>query len=107
MTLPLTAASRRLRGKPGRPHKPEISPARPSVQVASVAPIAPRLLDLHGGALYIGLRERKLRELIVTGVIPRVRIPDSGHGEVRKVLIDREDLDRLVVTWRERPEAAR
>lgn len=103
--LPLAAAAVRLRGRPGRPRKqrPAGAGARPQLTTASVAPIAPRLLDLPSGSKYIGVKERKFRELVATGIIPRVRVPDVGGGEVRKLLVDRQELDRLIESWREVP----
>lgn len=100
---PLAAASVRLRGRPGRPRKlhPDSAGRRSLVSVASVAPVAPRLLDLAGASLYLGLRERKIRQLVTAGVLRRVRIPEPNGGEVRRVLLDRLDLDSLIESWRE------
>jgi hypothetical protein len=122
---PLTAAAERLRGKPGRPRKPArmqaqktsapfAAPEKLAVaegssasvrgvpSIVPVVPVLPRLLDLHGAAAYLGLRERKLRELAGTGILPRVRIPMAMGGEVRKLLFDRLDLDRLIGAWKDR-----
>lgn len=125
--LPLAAASIRLRGKPGRPAREDGAPARPTVAPSplagaaaghgrapsqstpgrvsmAVAPLHPRVLDLHAAAAYLGLRERKLRELAHSGILPRVRIPLPHDGEVRKLLFDRVDLDRLIEVWKDRRE---
>jgi hypothetical protein len=34
--------------------------------------------------------------------LKRVRIPIANGGELRKLLFDRDDLDRLIVTWKDR-----
>jgi Helix-turn-helix domain len=123
--LPLAAASVRLRGRPGRPPREDAARARPAGAPprragaapgagpapswstpgrVSLAPLHPRVLDLHGAAAYLGLRERKLRELARSGILPRVRIPLPHDGEVRKLLFDRVDLDRLIEAWKERRE---
>jgi hypothetical protein len=44
-----------------------------------------------------------VRDLETAGMLPRVRIPLPNGGELRKLLFDRADLDRLVETWKERP----
>ena len=97
---PLAAASQRLRGRPGRPRtRPEQLPA-PVIQVAAVAPVAPRLLDLGGAASYLAVSDWTVRDLEAAGVLHRVRIPLPKGGELRKVLFDRLDLDRLVEAWK-------
>jgi hypothetical protein len=87
---------------PGRDYSPSWSP--PGRVSPAVSPLHPRLLNLHAAAAYLGLRERKLRELARSGILPRVRIPLPHDGEVRKLLFDRADLDRLIEAWKERPE---
>lgn len=115
--LPLAAASERPRGKPGRPRKALPESAEPgdgghTVGTASSrgrmntgaearawatqAP-APRLLDLAGAASYLSVSVWTIRDLIAAGKLARVRLPLPGGAELRKVLLDREDLDRLVV----------
>jgi hypothetical protein len=118
---PLVPGSRR--GKPGRPrngdmgifrkpdhgHSPGTatmqsrtqSGADDSAQVQqTVAPVTPRLLDLHVSAGYLGLSEWTVRTLEQQGILKRVRIPLPNHGEVRKLLFDRADLDQLIATWK-------
>jgi hypothetical protein len=41
-----------------------------------------------------------VRDLIAAGTLARVRIPLPNGGELRRVLLDREDLDRLVAGWK-------
>lgn len=66
-----------------------------------VSPVTPRLLDLHGASAYLGLSEWTVRDLQHAGVLPRVRVPLPHQGELRKILFDRVDLDRLIEAWKE------
>lgn len=68
----------------------------------AVAPVTPRLLDLHSTASYLSLSEWTVRELEHNGVLPRVRIPISNERELRKLLFDKMDLDRFLEAWKER-----
>jgi hypothetical protein len=68
---------------------------------APVGPVLPRLLDLHSASLYLGISEYTVRELESQGIIARVRIPLPNHGELRKLLFDKQDLDRLVEHWKD------
>lgn len=120
--LPLAAASVRLRGKPGRPRRaggavaPQ-APAPPSdprqtrgsgdpvpglCPPSAVAPLVPRLLDLDATARYLGVSGWTVRDLVAVGVLPRVRVPLPHGGELRRLLFDREDLDRLISGWKDR-----
>jgi hypothetical protein len=69
----------------------------------TVVPIGPRLLDLHAASAYLGVSEWTVRTLEQQGVLKRVRIPLENHGEVRKLLFDRSDLDRLIQAWKDAP----
>jgi hypothetical protein len=62
--------------------------------------LSPRLLDIHATAIYLGLSDWSVRSLEFSGVLSRVRVPLNDHKEVRKVLFDREDLDRLIESWK-------
>lgn len=96
MNKPLASAAERLKGKPGRPKK-----ETPEIETVAVPP---RLLDLAGTARYLGdLSPWTVRDLEATGILKRVRIPLQNGGELRKVLFDRVDLDRLVEAWKEKP----
>ncbi len=112
-SLPLAAAAVRLRSKPGRP--PKARPGAPEVGglnataaaadarfVSTLSPVQPRLLDLPGTAAYLGVSEWTVRDLEAAGVLGRVRVPLPNGGELRKLLFDREDLDRLIGVWKER-----
>ncbi len=111
--IPLAAARERLRRKPGRPrkvnpgHVPGTPPAKGGVNGGSlggalaVRAIVPRLLSLEATAAYLGISPWTVRDLEAAGVLPRVRIPLPNNGELRKLLFDREDLDRLIEAWKE------
>ena len=114
-TLPLATASQRLRGRPGRPRtKPSgdnpgdsrepappqvrVPPARPAARKQdspSCAPLGPRLLTRQQAAGYLNLSSDMLDRLTQQGELPRVQLL-LGNRNVRKVLYDRADLDRLV-----------
>ncbi len=110
---PLMAASNRLKGKPGRPKKAEsghvqgTSPVGRGINgglvegTVAVTAIAPRLLDLEGSAAYLGVSAWTVRDLEAAGTLHRVRIPLPNNGELRKLLFDREDLDRLIEAWKD------
>lgn len=90
----------------------------------SAAPIAPRLLTLKQAAAYAGISYWTARDLALNGTIPIVRVPsgriptgrqrgskqpgrvlvpttDPRVRSLRKVLVDRLDLDRLIERWKE------
>lgn len=112
-SLPLAAARQRLRGRPGRPRKAESGQdggmpdagsrmtsgleRSPLAQDAS----APRLLDLRTTAAYLSVSEWTVRDLDAAGVLRRVRISLPNGGELRKLLFDRADLDRLIQAWKD------
>ena len=68
----------------------------------ALASLAPRLFDLATAAHYLGLSAWTVRELEAKGVLPRVRVPLPNQGELRKILFDKADLDRLIEAWKER-----
>ncbi len=89
-TLPLAAASQRLRGKPGRPRKSSSDPAQDTsrtdarsgsvhqIGVPTVVAIAPRLLDLEATAAYLGVSPWTVRDLEAVGVLrARMHSPPS------------------------------
>jgi hypothetical protein len=114
--LPLAAARERLGRKPGRPKKFEAAPAPAVTETsvgrdrehraggrlaqAAVGSIAPRLLDLKAAAAYLAVSPWTVRDLEASGILQRVNIPLSAHRDLRKVLFDRQDLDRLVEAWK-------
>ena len=64
--------------------------------------VAPRLLDIEQAATYIGVSGWTLRGLIADGAVPTVQPPSARRtGEpMRRVLLDREDLDALIERWK-------
>lgn len=75
-------------------------------QTPALAALSPRLLDLRAAAAYLGIAPWTVRELEWRGVLRRLRVPLPNGGELRKILFDREDLDRLVERWKDgTPEA--
>lgn len=98
---------------PGRPNQvqsgPITSPAdvrvygREGLQAAVAGQIAisPRLLSLAAAAAYLSLSPWTIRDLEAKGVLPRVRVPLPQGGELRKLLFDKADLDRLIGGWKE------
>jgi hypothetical protein len=63
--------------------------------------LTPRLLDLDAAASYLSMSPWTIRELEAKGVLPRVRVPLPHGGELRKLLFDKADLDRLITAWKE------
>jgi hypothetical protein len=61
----------------------------------------PRLLDLRAAAAYLGVSPWTVRDLEAAGTLCRVRVPLPHHGELRKLLFDRVDLDRLIDRWKD------
>jgi hypothetical protein len=66
-----------------------------------VAAVPPRLLDLAATAAYLGVSPWTVRDLEAAGSLRRMRIPLPHGGELRKLLFDREDLDRLIAGWKD------
>jgi hypothetical protein len=65
------------------------------------AAIMPRLLNLDTAATYLSMSPWTIRDLEAAGVLPRVRVPLPRGGELRKLLFDKADLDRLIAAWKE------
>ena len=42
-----------------------------------------------------------MRDLEAAGTLGRVRVPLPNHGELRKLLFDRVDLDHLIERWKD------
>ena len=112
-SLALAAASQRLRRPPGRPRKaasgqdggiPDAGSRMTSgLERSALAQgaSAPRLLDLRATASYLGVSDWTVRDLDAAGVLRRVRVPLPNGGELRKLLFDRTELDRLIEAWKE------
>jgi len=99
MTLPLAVAAERLRRSPGRPRLTQKEPS-PDVQLSKPETIA-RLLDIKASARYLGISTWTVRDLIANGTISRVLIPLGDGRDIRRLLVDRQQLDELVTRWRD------
>ena len=119
-----------MKGKPGRPRKPlpghesghstgtakhetrvNGGDERGALVTGAVAPVAPRLFDLAASAAYLGISPWVIRDLQHAGILARVYVPGppSQPGKpqrvdenLRKLLFDRVDLDRLVEVWKKK-----
>ncbi len=104
-TGPLTPPRR------GRPPKPEngdnsgtaplqvvesIAKNHSALAYQAVAPIPPRVFDLPNAARYLGVSERLVWGWAKSGRLRRVRYFDENGKELRKLVFDKADLDRLV-----------
>jgi hypothetical protein len=107
------ASNVRVSKGPGRPKKvetgrsTEIADAQvhgregPQALIVGQIAISPRLLNLEAAAAYLSMSPWTIRELEAKGVLPRVRVPLPRGGELRKLLFDKADLDRLIGAWKE------
>jgi len=86
------------------PQNPRMNAERNASALATqaVTPIHPRLLDLEGAAQYLGVSSWTIRSLLDGGKLHRVRLPGEDGKEIRKVLIDRNDLDHFIDQWKDR-----
>jgi len=62
--------------------------------------ITPRLLNLRAAANYLGVSPWTIRDLEARGVLKRVTVPLPGGAELRKLLFDKLELDRLIDVWK-------
>ena len=63
-----------------------------------------RLINLRTAAAYLGCSYWTLRDLVLNGHIPTVRIPSPRARDgraMRRILIDSRDLERLIERWKE------
>ncbi len=67
-----------------------------TLALQAIAPVAPRLLDLDSSAAYLGVSPWTVRDLEAAGKLRRVRLPLGDGKDLRKLLFDKQDLDRLV-----------
>jgi len=87
------------RRRPGRPRK---QPQPEEVSRPAPPLLDPRLQDLVQAARYLSVSPWTIRSLEWAGILPRVRIPLADGRDLRKLLFDRSDLDRLIEGWKER-----
>lgn len=70
---------------------------RPVPETVPVVQVAPRLLDLEGAARYLGnVSPWTIRDFIAAGQLTPVRLPGPRGEDLRRILLDRLDLDRLI-----------
>ena len=62
---------------------------------------SPRLIDTRTAAEMLGISVWTVRRLIDAGTLPTVRIPTTQDRDVRRILIDRTDIERLVAKWKQ------
>lgn len=64
--------------------------------------MTPRLLDVHMAAEYMSVHPDTVRGLVAAGKLTPVRMPSSRNkGELsRRLLFDRQDLDRVIDEWK-------
>lgn len=101
------------RGRPPKPqpgHVPGTSaaqgpeksgPTGSALATVAIVPTPTRLLDLEATAAYLSVSGWTVRDLLAAGILQRVRIPLRDHGELRRLLFDRQDLDRLIEAWKD------
>jgi excisionase family DNA binding protein len=53
-------------------------------------------MNANEAAKYLSLSYWTLPELIWSGAIPLVQLPNKKRGRLRKILVDKNDLDRLI-----------
>ena len=83
---------------------PPLDPAPASLLVDSTLPVErPRLLNMRQAAAYLGCSFWTARDYILQGLIPIVNLPPLRHREgdrarkaLRRVLVDRQDLDAFI-----------
>ncbi len=85
---------------------PPPDPASSSLLVDSTLPletVRPRLLNMRQAAAYLGCSFWTTRDYILQGLIPIVDLPplrprdgDRARKVLRRVLVDRQDLDAFI-----------
>jgi hypothetical protein len=81
----------------------------PAVDAPSRERIAPRLLNMRQAAEYLGCSFWTARDYILQGLIPVVDLPplrpregDRRRKNLRRVLVDRADLDAFIESRKRR-----
>ena len=103
----------RIPQKRGRPKKTQFGHTTDSANVGEFArggsksgtpaycTMPCRLLDLESAAAYLGVSPWTVRDLEAAGVLKRVRVPLPDGRDLRKLLFDKTDLDRLIELWKD------
>jgi len=108
-----TIVNLRIAKKPGRPKKAtrghttgtdelegsQKGNSKPTILAYCTMPC--RLLDLESAAAYLGVSPWTVRDLEAAGVLKRVGVPLSDGRDLRKLLFDKADLDKLIEAWKE------
>jgi excisionase family DNA binding protein len=55
-----------------------------------------RLLDVHEAARYLNVSPWTIRDMVGAGSLRRVRLPLGSGRDLRRLLVDKRDLDELV-----------
>lgn len=74
--------------------------------------LLPRLLTVAMASAYLSLSEDTVSELLAAGIFARVSVPapvtaKRRGGAIRKVLLDRHQLDAAVSAWTRAAEGPR
>lgn len=57
----------------------------------------PRLLDIRSAARYLGVSTRTIEQWLADEILRPVQMPGMGRTlKLRRVLLDRQDLDELI-----------
>jgi hypothetical protein len=68
---------------------------------AAINPAAARrLVDDRAGSAYLGISRSQFRSLVAAGKIPRVLVPADDGRPLRRLLVDLDDLNRLIAAWK-------
>src|SRR5437879_7114591 len=95
----LGAAITAKRRRPTR-HEDRVGQVKSLLLEHGSVPQMGRLFDLDQAAAYLGVSPWTVRDLEAGGTIRRVRVPLSNGRELRKLLFDKSDLDRLIEAWK-------
>jgi hypothetical protein len=71
-----------------------------NVPVKKVPAFPPRVLRIGEAAHHAGVSTWSVRVWLEAGLLRRVRYPDGNGGELRNLLIDREELNAFIERWR-------
>jgi hypothetical protein len=82
----------------------------PPVRLSGVPHTGPRLLNLHQAAEYLNVSYWSVRDYVLQGLIPVVQLPPlraregerPRHAPLRRVLVDRCDLDDFITERKQR-----
>lgn len=92
-------------------HSPGIEPAEggngkgKSRRAKDKESFAPRLLSLEDAKIYLGLSYWTVRDYVDSGQLPTVKLPSARANDgrvIKRVLIDRRDLDQFVEKHKEK-----